>query len=57
MPPTSIGVPMEALSVILALDCILDRFGTATNLLSLQAELVQFSGSTGKLRADVLHKG
>ena len=52
-----IDVPMEALSVILALDCILDRFGTATNLLSLQAELVQFSGSTGKLRADVLHKG
>lgn len=54
---TSIDVPMEALSVILALDCILDRFGTATNLLSLQTELVQFSGSTGRLRADVLHKG
>ena len=51
---TQIGVPSEALSIILTLECILDRLGTSTNLLSLQTELVQFADSVSMLDKDTL---
>ena len=54
---TQIGVPSEALSIILSLECILDRLGTSTNLLSLQTELVQFADSVSMLDKDILQKG
>ncbi len=51
-----IGVPLEALSLIIALECILDRIGTFTNVLSLQTELIEFSASSEKLDIAVLKK-
>lgn len=51
-----IGVPSEALSIILTLECILDRLGTSTNLLSLQTELIQFADSVSMLDKDTLRK-
>ena len=53
---SQIGVPVEALSIILALECILDRLGTCTNLLSLQTELVQLADSMSLLDKTKLHE-
>lgn len=53
---TPIGVPAEALSIILALECILDRLATGTNVLSLQTELIQFADSMSLLDKNKLHK-
>ena len=52
-----IGVPSEALSIILPLECILDRMGTGTNLLSLQTELIRFADSVSMLDEDRLLAG
>ncbi len=51
-----LGVPLESLSFILALECILDRLGTCTNILALQTELIQSSRSMGLLNQEILRK-
>ncbi len=53
---TQIGVPLEALSIILTMECVLDRLGTSTNLLSLQTELIQFADSVSMLDKNTLRK-
>lgn len=53
---TQIGVPMEALSIILALECILDRLATATNMFSLQTELIQLADSLSLLDKNKLRE-
>ena len=44
-----LSIPAEAISIILALEFIMDRLGTSTNLLALQTELVQLAGSLNQL--------
>ena len=43
------GLPMEAVSIIIALDVLNDRISVSTKLTHVQMELVQLSASLGKL--------
>ena len=49
-----LGIPTEAIAVVIALNVILEFVATAVNLFCLQTELVELSGSLQILKADVL---
>ena len=49
-----LGIPAEAIAVVIALNVILEFVATAVNLFCLQTELVELSGSLQILKADVL---
>lgn len=49
-----LGIPTEAIAVVIALNVILEFAATAVNLFCLQTELVELSGSLQTLRLDVL---
>lgn len=46
---TQLGIPLEAVSIIIALDALTDRISGSTKLALVQMELVQLSASLGKL--------
>lgn len=50
------GIPAGAISLVIALDPILDRLITPIIVLSDQLELVQLASATGKLDTDILRK-
>ena len=49
-----LGIPTEAIAVVIALNVILEFVATAVNLFCLQTELVELSGSLQTLKTDVL---
>ncbi len=49
-----LGIPAEAIAVVIALNVILEFVATAVNLFCLQTELVELSGSLHTLKTDVL---
>ena len=49
-----LDIPIEAVAITVALNVILEFFGTAVNLLCLQMELVELSGSLERLDLDIL---
>lgn len=49
-----LGIPAEAIAVVIALNVILEFVATAVDLFCLQTELVELSGSLQILKADVL---
>ena len=51
-----LGLPAEAIAVIIALNVILDFISTAVNITSLQLELVELSGSLNMLDLDMLRQ-
>jgi len=51
---TKMGLPIDALAVALSIDFIFDIISTATNMYTLQLELIHAAGATGKLERDVL---
>lgn len=51
-----LDIPAEAIAVTIALNIVLDFFGTAVNLFCLQTELVELAGSLGRLDEDVLRR-
>ena len=50
------GVPMEAISIILALDVITDRICTSAQMSVGQLELIQIANGLGSLDAETLRK-
>ena len=50
------GVPMEAISIIIALDVITDRISTPTQVSVGQLELIQIANSLGSLDIETLRK-
>lgn len=48
------GIPAEAIVFAVAIEVIVDRFGTASNLAALQLELVSLSGKLGLLDEETL---
>ena len=51
-----LNIPIEALPLIIALNVLMDFFGTAFNLLCLQTELVELAGDLNMLDYDKLRK-
>ena len=51
-----LGIPMETLTLALALNTIIEFFGTAANLACLQMELTLVADKMGMLDTEVLHK-
>ena len=51
-----LGIPSEAVAVVITLNVILEFFTTAVNLFCLQTELVELSGSLKVLDVDCLRK-
>ena len=51
-----LNIPSEAVAITIALNVILECFGTAVNLFCLQAELVELAGSLNRLNLDILRK-
>ena len=49
-----LGIPTEAIAVVIALNVILEFVATAVNLFCLQTELVELSGSLQTLKTEVL---
>ena len=49
-----LNIPIEALPLIIALNVLMDFFGTAFNLLCLQTELVELAGDLNMLNYDKL---
>ena len=49
-----LGIPAEAIAVVIALNVILEFVATAVNLFCLQTELVEISGSLQTLKTEVL---
>ena len=49
-----LGIPAEAIAVVIALNVILEFVATAVNLFCLQTELVELFGSLHTLKTDVL---
>jgi len=49
-----LNIPSEAVAITLALNVILEFFGTAVNLFCLQAELVELAGSLDRLDVEML---
>ena len=49
-----LGIPTEAIAVVIALNVILEFVATAVNLFCLQTELVELSGALQTLKTDVL---
>lgn len=52
---TQLGIPMEAITIIIAFDFIIDRISTAINLMELQVELSAVAGKLGLLDKETLH--
>lgn len=52
---TQLGIPMEAITIIIAFDFIIDRIGTATNLMDLQVELSNVADKLGLIDKKTLH--
>ena len=50
------NIPAEAVAITIALNVILEFFGTAVNLFCLQAELVELAGALDRLDVNVLRK-
>lgn len=51
-----LNIPAEAVAITLALNVILEFFGTAVNLFCLQAELVELAGSLDRLDVETLRR-
>lgn len=51
-----LNIPAEAVAITIALNVILEFFGTAVNLFCLQAELVELAGALDRLDVNVLRK-
>ena len=51
-----LNIPAEAVAITIALNVILEFFGTAVNLFCLQAELVELAGSLGRLDIQTLRR-
>ena len=51
-----LNIPSEAVAITLALNVILEFFGTAVNLFCLQAELVELAGSLDRLDVEMLRR-
>lgn len=51
-----LGIPTDAITVVIALNVILEFVTTAANLFCLQAELVELSGSLDALDMEILRK-
>ncbi|MBP3684995.1 MAG: cation:dicarboxylase symporter family transporter [Oscillospiraceae bacterium] len=49
-----LNIPSEAVAITLALNVILEFFGTAVNLFCLQAELMELAGSLDRLDVEML---
>lgn len=49
-----LNIPAEAVAITIALNVILEFFGTAVNLFCLQAELVELAGALDRLDVDTL---
>ena len=52
-----LGIPAEAIAVVIAFDARIDRLTTPTNIALLQLELVQVAGSLDMLDTAVLRSG
>lgn len=53
---SQLGIPLEMVGLVAALDVFLDFLGTATNVLSLQCELLNLSRNMKLLNTDILHQ-
>jgi len=51
-----LNIPAEAVAITIALNVILEFFGTAVNLFCLQAELVELAGSLDRLDVEMLRR-
>jgi len=51
-----LNIPAEAVAITIALNVILEFFGTAVNLFCLQAELVELAGSLDRLDVETLRR-
>lgn len=51
-----LNIPTEAVAITIALNVILEFFGTAVNLFCLQAELVELAGSLDRLDVETLRR-
>ena len=51
-----LNIPVEAVAITIALNVILEFFGTAVNLFCLQTELVELAGSLNRLDVNVLRR-
>lgn len=49
-----LGIPAEAIAVVIAFDALVDRMSTPTNISMLQMELIQVAGSLDLLDTDTL---
>ncbi len=53
---SQLGVTVEAIAIVIALNAIIDRIATATAVVSLQLELINVADRTGKLNKDILRR-
>lgn len=51
-----LGIPAEAIAVVIAFDALVDRLSTVTNIALLQTELIQIAGLKNKLDIETLRK-
>ena len=51
-----LGIPVEALTIAVSLDVLIDFIITGTDVSALQAELIDLSSSTNMLNEKILHK-
>ena len=54
---TQLGIPMEAMGIVLTVDAIMDFPANACNVSSWQLILIDIADSLGMLNKEILHQG